>query len=508
MKFKFSLFFFSVFVSILFVGTSFAQVYYVSPTGNDSNAGTEAAPFKTITFALTKVTSSTTAASVNGITIFLRGGVYPSSTTIEIGLTKSGTSTKINKLYNYPGEKPIIDFATQPQNTSSSVGVNLKSSYWHIRGIDITNAGDNGMILQISSGVAPSNNIIERCSFYRNDDSGLQLTKGATNNLILNCDSYFNKDATSENADGFACKLDVGTGNVFRGCRAWQNSDDGWDGYLRGSDNVITVLDSCWSIRNGYLESGGTSGSNGDRNGFKMGGSDNTDLSHLMTLKNCIAAFNGRRGFDQNNNRGSMTLYNNFAYANGTNYGMNSIALDAGNVMTVKNCISLTAAGAAGSTSFVSGAIVQNNSWQSPFTTNLSDFISLDTTGMRGPRKSDGSLPDVAFGKLILGSDLIDGGQNVGLPFKGVAPDLGPFETNFVSPVTYTFTGNGNWSLTSNWQSNAVPPANLVSGSQIIINPSSGECLLDVPYTVSPGVTITVNAGKSFRIPQNLIINQ
>ncbi|MES2431305.1 MAG: right-handed parallel beta-helix repeat-containing protein [Bacteroidota bacterium] len=492
---------------LVFSVTLSAQTYYVSPTGNDANAGTEAAPFKTITAALAKVTSATTAASVNGITIYLRGGVYPSSTTIEIGLTKSGTSTKINKLYSYPGERAIIDFATQLQNTSSSVGLNLKASYWHIKGLDITNAGDNGMIVQISSGVAPGNNIIEWCSFYRNDDSGLQLTKGAYNNLILNCDSYYNKDATSENADGFACKLDVGTGNVFRGCRAWQNSDDGWDGYLRDTDNAITVLDSCWSIRNGFLESGLTSGANGDRNGFKMGGSDATDLSHHMTLTHCIAAYNGRRGFDQNNNRGSMTLYNNLAFANATNFALNSIALDAGNVMTVKNCIALNAAGTGnGSVAFTSGAIVQNNSWQSPFIASLADFISVDTTGMRGPRKADGSLPDVAFGKLANGSDFIDGGQDVGLSFSGTAPDLGPFEKITASTV-YTFNGNGNWSTSSNWLNSIMPPASIASGAQIIIDPvSNGECYLDISYSLSQGGTITVMSSKIFRVPDYLTI--
>ncbi|MGG9972179.1 right-handed parallel beta-helix repeat-containing protein [Ferruginibacter sp. SUN002] len=481
-----------------------AQTYYVSTTGNDANAGTEAAPFKTLTQALTKVTSSTTASSVSGITIYMRGGVYPSAATISIGSSKSGTTTKIHKLYSYPGERAIIDFATQTQNNSSSRGLSMSASYWHIKGIDFTNAGDNGMLLQTNA----SYNTIEWCAFYRNDDSGLQLSGGANNNLILNCDSYYNKDATSENADGFACKLDVGTGNKFRGCRAWQNSDDGWDGYLRPSDEIVTTLDSCWSIRNGYLESGATSGANGDRNGFKMGGSDATDLSHNMTLTHCIAVYNGRRGFDQNNNRGSMTLYNNFAYANASNFVMNSIALSAGHTMTVKNCIALNAAGTGtGTVQFASGAIVENNSWQSPFTANLTDFLSVDTIGMRGPRKADGSLPDVVFGKLANGSDFIDGGQNVGLAYSGSAPDLGPFEKVTSVSTTYTFTGNGNWDVAANWLNSTIPPDVITAGSQIIIDPIvGGECVLNKYYKLAPNTTLTVITGKVFRIPGYLQI--
>jgi hypothetical protein len=38
-------------------------------------------------------------------------------------------------------------------------------------------------------------------------------------------------------------------------------------------------------------------------------------------------------------------------------------------------------------------------------------------------------LPDVDFLHLASGSDLIDGGVDVGLDFDGSAPDLGAFES-------------------------------------------------------------------------------
>ena len=55
-------------------------------------------------------------------------------------------------------------------------------------------------------------------------------------NLILNCTSYGNADAGYEDADGFAAKLTVGDGNVFDGCIAHHNADDGWDLIRKGSD--------------------------------------------------------------------------------------------------------------------------------------------------------------------------------------------------------------------------------------------------------------------------------
>ena len=57
-----------------------------------------------------------------------------------------------------------------------------------------------------------------------------------------------------------------------------------------------------------------------------------------------------------------------------------------------------------------------------------SDFVSLDTIGIRGPRKADGSLPDTKFLHLKAGSKCINAGTDIGLPFSGSAPDLGAFE--------------------------------------------------------------------------------
>ncbi|MFT3681267.1 MAG: right-handed parallel beta-helix repeat-containing protein [Ferruginibacter sp.] len=478
----------------IFANTNISQArnYYVSVTGSDLNVGYLIdAPFRSMKKALGKTDIDT---------IFVRGGIHQYTLDSTISVSKSGTAEKPLVIKNYQGETVIFDGS---KLNAGKKGMDLKGSYWHLYGLNFVKARDNGMF------ISGAYNVVELCTFSENEDSGLQLSEGASNNQIINCDSYFNKDATSENADGFACKLDVGTGNLFRGCRAWQNSDDGWDGYIRpsatyNSDGVSTTLENCWSFRNGYLKTDVISGANGDGNGFKMGGSDNTDMSHNMTLTNCVSFFNRKRGFDQNNNRGSMTLYNNTAYANGGgNFIMNSISLDAGSVMTVKNCVAFNANGSAGSNAFVSGSIVQTNSWQSPVSTSSADFISFDTVGARGPRKPDGSLPDITFMHLAAGSDLIDAGQDVGLTYSGAKPDLGAFETTSIITLAYTFTGNGNWTDAANWLNNQVPPSTPPAGTQIIINPAAGgECILNTAYTVSPGVIFTVLSGKSMRVAQ------
>jgi len=411
---------------------SSAATYYVSySAGSDSYNGTSlATPFKTI--------SKAVSVSVAGDIIYLRGETHSYTSTINI--SKNGNAVNKFSLMAYPGDatRPTINFTGQ---AVGSRGIQLSGSYWYIKGIDVCKSGDNGMH------ISGANNTVEFCSFYENGDTGLQLANGANNNKIINCDSYYNIDASEGNADGFAAKLDVGTGNSFKGCRAWQNSDDGWDGLLTNGigTNPSTTYDSCWCFLNGYKKNMAASAGNG--NGFKMGG--NNEL-HDATLRNCLAVYNRVKGFDQNNNNGSMILYNCTSYKNGRNFGMNNNAPSAGKVMIIKNCVSYQTVS---SDVFYSGSTRTNNSWQGP-TVDASDFVSLDTSVLRGPRNADGSLPNITLLKLAPGSDLINAGVDVGLPYYGSAPDISYYESNYPLPVEMlSFAGivkNGHVEL--KWQ--------------------------------------------------------
>ncbi len=75
-------------------------------------------------------------------------------------------------------------------------------------------------------------------------------------------------------------------------------------------------------------------------------------------------------------------------------------------------------------------------------------------------------------------------------------------------PVTYTFTGNGNWNDPAQWENNLVPPEPTNIGSEIIINNlSGGQCLLNIPYTVTPGTSLTILTGKSLVVPSDFMVN-
>jgi uncharacterized repeat protein (TIGR02543 family) len=478
----------------LFTTNGMATTYYVATTGSNSNDGlSTSTPFATIPYALTKATTP-------GDIIYVRAGTYAYTSTISI--SKTGTSTARYSLLVYPGDdRPIIDFSAMAYS-SSNRGVSLSGSYWYIKGMRIKGAGDNGMY---TSGAY---NTVEFCDFFENRDGGCQIGGGANNNRFINCDSYYNADygtgitTNGGNADGFSPKLDVGTGNYFYGCRAWLNSDDGWDGYMRPSDNITTTLENCWTWKNGYLKDGVTTTSDMNGNGFKLGGSDTKDLRHNFIVKNCLSFYNKANGYDQNSNVGSITLLNCTAVSNGGKnfYLSSSVTLPTGSVFTVTNCTDL----APTSTSFRSGTILNTNKFGAATT----EFVSVDTTGISGPRKADGSLPDLNFMHLQTSpkSALIDAGTDVGLPFNGTKPDLGCYETGN-STVNYTLTtdiasGSGNVSpsgatklFSSNTISVSATPASGYAFDKWT-NASGTSISTSNPYTISMAngdVTVRAN---------------
>jgi len=395
---------------MLAIGIVRATDYYVDVTGNDANNGTSlASPFATVTKAISL--------AVAGDIIYVRGGEYQYNS--KISLSRDGTSGSPIKMLAYQNERPIIDFSKM---TSSDRGLSLSGDYWIIKGLVVRRSGDNGMF------ISGHYNVVENCEFYENKDTGLQLGNGAAENNIINCDSYGNADPTDYgDADGFACKMDVGNNNYFYGCRSWLNVDDGWDGYLRGTNDVNTVLEDCWTWMNGYFLDGSDGGAKANGNGFKVGGSDDKTLMHNFTLINCVAFDNKSKGFDQNNNKGDMFFYNSTAYRNkGYNYSI-PFDVNSGKEAEVINSISVDGS----SKVKLTYALQQTNSWSSGFTCTEDDFVSLDTTDVSGPRNADGSLPDLDVFQLAEGSDLIDGGTDLGYDYNDDAPDLGAFETNY-----------------------------------------------------------------------------
>lgn len=408
-----------------------AAEFYVAPTGKDTAAGTIEQPYASLTRAQE--------AASPGDTVWIRGGDYIfSGTEIPIGVTfnKSGAEGRPIRYFAYKDEVPVFDFF-QLKTLVRIKGFSVTGSWLHFRGIEmkgiqqtLTNVNESWCIRNESGG---SHNIYERLNLHHNQGPGFFIADGG-HNLVLNCDSHHNYDPArgGGNGDGFGghSKDD---GNIFRGCRAWNNSDDGYD--FINSPGVETVEYS-WSWHNGYIPDTEQPAGNGA--GFKAGGFGLNKSRfpakvprHVVRFN--VAFMNRAQGFYANHHPGGIDWYNNTAFNNPVNFDMLADVGAANHLL--RNNLAFGRGGAVGRQT-QSEIDDQFNAWNSGITITEADFVSVSPAGVDGPRQPDGSMPKVDFLKLAVGSKLIDAGKEVGLPFKGKAPDFGANEFGESSPTT------------------------------------------------------------------------
>lgn len=408
-------------------------VYYVSPSGSDSAAGTQSAPWASLAHAQSVAGA--------GDTVYVRGGTYAythadascKSQTDQVNgvtLSKSGSSGSPITYAAYAGEKPVFDFSRVKDNCRIK-GFDVTGSWIRLKGLEVTGVQQNNNLNHESWGIwiTGSNNTFEQLNLHHNMGPGLFIQNGG-GNLVLNCDSHDNYDphtsnGPGESADGFGAHISAGhPGNVFRGDRAWWNSDDGFD--LINAFSSVTIENS-WAWLNGYLP--GTTTSIGNGNGFKAGGYGGGYVSGGVkhTVRGSVAFNNKAAGFYANHHTVADDIFNNTGYGNHPDYNMLGVsssgaAIGIGNL---RNNIAYTGS----LTSNMTGTSSANNTWDLGLTLSNSQFQGVSTSGWDAPRQSDGSLPSLASLHLASGSTLIDKGVNVGLPYNGRAPDLGAFET-------------------------------------------------------------------------------
>jgi len=339
----------------------------------------------------------------------------------------------------------VFDFSGMTISTTGYThGFVVSGSWLHFKGLEIANVPMNTFS---NNGVAVStggNCIFELLNMHHNSGNGIFIGKGTGGHLVLNCDAHDNYDATStqgqgQNADGFGVHYQTaGATTIIRGCRAWWNSDDGYD--LINQEWPVTVENS-WAMGNGYAMYGTFNPSSGNGNGFKMGSSV-TGVRHLV--QNNVAWRNKASGFYANHSSGGNTWYNNTSFMNGTQYNMlasppndpnTTITLTGAMAHIMRNNI-----GFPNRNSNMTGVDTMFNSWDLAITPAASDFLSITDPAWRAPASpsnrpalSGRARPMAAcrrliFIKLAAASRSIDKGTNVSLPFVGAAPDLGAYE--------------------------------------------------------------------------------
>ncbi len=427
-----------------------ANQYFISTSGNDVNSGTIESPFASFDKAYGLVNP--------GDTIYVRGGKYNLPTMWK--LDKPGNVQNYYKLWAYPADLARKDSVILNAGATNGIRITSVGSYWYVKGFVIQNSSDNGMRIE------GSHNIVENCIFRYNSDSGLAIQQSngtlpndgsiAGYNLILNCDSYYNYKNV-DNADGFACKLSPGAGNVFRGCRSWANGDDGWDFYYT---RFQIIVEDCWTFRNGIQ------GGNG--NGFKSNGSASssstprTQAPHVYVR--CISFDHkyksgaNNKGFDQNHNEGNVSMINclafdnekNFAYQEDCNPKAENGTIN-GTKHVFRNCVGFEPYSEKYARTLVPGEVInagtkdeisykasntwfgttiddQYNSWNLfPETAegvpSRNDYVSLSMEDAMAPREIDGSLPNNGFGRLKSDSKLIDKGVSYSFVTDKIYPD-------------------------------------------------------------------------------------
>jgi hypothetical protein len=428
---------------VVSASASAATTYYVAPNGNDSNAGTQALPWKTFAKAQTVAVASDT--------VYFRGGSYiytgglntcasMTDTVNVVTLNKSGTSGNPIRYWAYPGETPVFDFSQMTDNCRVK-GFNVTASYLHLKGLEVTGAPQQpGNLLNNESWgiwISGSNNTFEFLNTHHHMGPGLFISDGS-NNLVLNVDSHHNYDPYSksgagQNADGFGVHVKANRpGNVLRGCRAWWNTDDGYDTINAAS---AVVIENSWAWLHGYYPGTTNPIAAGNGNGFKVGGFGGGYVANAPqhTARNNVAFNNKASGFYANHHPAASFFYNNTSVNNHPDFNM--LGVDAAGAAINLGILRNNLAYLGTLVSNVAGADVAYNSWNLSVSVTNADFQSVSTTGWDAPRLPDGSLPVMPHYHLIAGSDLIDKGINVGLPYQGAAPDLGAFEGSTTIPM-------------------------------------------------------------------------
>ena len=424
-----------------------AATFHVAPDGSDTHSGTERAPFATLMRAQ--------AAASTGDTIRIRGGTYRldnSHITRDDGLyvyvndfTKPGISYLAAE-----GETPVFDFSEVRPTARRITAFFLRTNDLTFRGFQVIGVqvvirtGESSNTQSENFRIRNGNrNLLDRLVLRDGMGIGVYITHGSADNLILNCDAYnnFGLDSLSMgNVDGFGAHTTAaGTGNVFRGCRAWLNSDDGFDLINCAAP---TLIDNCWAAFSGYRNAALQSG--GDGNGFKAGGYGRNGSTlpdpvprHVVTRS--LAVHNRASGFYANHHPGGLDFIQNTAYRNASNFNFLGVLSDnltdvPGYGHVIRNNLSHNPRSSAVVNLDSAACTLGGNSFSIPLVANDSDFLATTTVAaellqaLSAPRNLDGSLPVLRLLRPRAASSLVDAGVDAGLPFRGAAPEVGCFE--------------------------------------------------------------------------------
>jgi hypothetical protein len=440
-----------------------AAVFYVDqsdPQANDSNAGAEALPLKTIDRALTLVQP--------GDHVYIKGStnpdapeaIYDRSNNDGLPIQRPGTAAGKIVIEAYPGHTVIL------QGNGTHNGISLDyASYHDIRGFVFRDFN------KATEGFAAKTDIlIENCEFTITHETGLRLRNITNLTLrdvnvhhcfeagiyIINSShvrlervtSSFNDDLQGAAGDGDG--FDTVEVDDFVGvdCTAEGNSEDGFDLISDGS------LVNCVSRNNNVC---GVKVWSSTESGYRL---------RKMTLTNCLVSENGETGIKVSL-AAALDLFNSVVYGNGENdVAFRSTTIVATPVYS--RIFNTIIAGSGSNGILVEGTAVNvvdasNNLYYQNASANSG--LHSDTWSISG---QDPLLVDPASGlfQLLSGSPAVDHGliisgyhcstagdhpdQNLH-QWYGSAPDIGAYEVALSPIVDLAVTGTGPDSISLVW---------------------------------------------------------
>lgn len=353
-------------------GTGFRGVstatYFVDPRGSDDNPGSLDRPLATLTKAVGKVRP--------GETIALRGGAHRPTHPVEI--TTNGTAERRITISNYQDERPVIDASGLPAGTSF---VTQRASYWTVQGLEVSGAPGHAYLCR-----SCQHSVFRALSLHDNGRTGLLLRdEGTVGNLVVDSDSFHNRDpdTNGEAADGLGIEYGSGADNVVRGCRLYENADDGLG--LNEFTGAVRIERS-WSFGNG-VNRWGIQPFHGDGYGFKLGGGEPAPaVDHVVT--DSAAWDNAGYGFTESNNTGTLALYRNTAFRNGeAGFAFERSAALLRNNLAIANL---------DDTRLGRRVDATDNSWNQPGWSPAA-LRTADHASVLASRSPDGALPPTTF---------------------------------------------------------------------------------------------------------------
>ena len=167
------------------------NVYYVAPTGNDANPGTQSRPWRTIQHAADTL--------VAGDTVYIRAGTYRE----RVAPQHSGSEGNLITYAAYPGESATIDGSGIAVPEYGGLFDLSGHNYITVRGLRIVNSARAGILADTSNHIVIENNYT-----YNTVSSGIGVWNShdvivAGNEVVLACNDGDQEDITIGGTDTF-----------------------------------------------------------------------------------------------------------------------------------------------------------------------------------------------------------------------------------------------------------------------------------------------------------------